>query len=152
MSKSFLNYWYTCILFDCYLTESRTRPAAFLARNTYTQPVAQGTLINFRNAYINVGGFYSPSSSKFTCGDNNVYVFVATVLSNDHVATYFAIVQDGQTKGSGYTGSGVGKGSATEMAVIKCKPGSKIWVMCHAYNHHINQKVWVHSYFGGFRV
>ena len=123
-----------------------------MARKIGTQNVAKGTLITFQQAYVNVGGFYSPSTSKFTCGDNNVYVFVATVLSNDRVATYFAIVQDGATKGSGYTGSGGGKGSATEIAVIKCRPGSKIWVMCHAFNHHSNQKAWHHSYFGGFRV
>ena len=124
-----------------------------MARKTNTQSVAQGTLINFQQAYLNIGGFYSPSTSKFTCPDHNVYVFVATVLSNDRVATYFSIVQDDEVKGSGgYTGSGIGKGSATEMAVIKCRPGSKIWVKCHAFNQHYNQRAWHHSYFGGFRV
>ena len=123
-----------------------------MARNTGTQSVAQGTLITFRNAIVNIGGYYSPSSSKFSCPDHGVYVFMTTILSNDRAATYFAIVQDGHAKGSGYTGSGVGKGSATEMAVIKCRPGSKIWVMCHAFNQHYNQKAWYHSYFGGFRV
>ena len=123
-----------------------------MARKTDVQSVAHGTLITFKQAYANFGGFYSPSSSKFTCRDNNVYIFVTTILSNVGTPTYFAIVQDGQAQGTGgYSGSGTGLSSATEMALIKCRPGSKIWVMCHS-NLVRNQKAWHHSFFGGFRI
>ena len=123
-----------------------------MARKTDVQTLTVHSKITFKNVLENFGGGYDRTTSTFRCPDESVYVFTASVLSRAGGATYFAIVQDGAPKGSGYTGLASGHSSATETAVIKCHRGSRVWVMCHSSYNQSNMKAWHHSYFSGFRV
>ena len=123
-----------------------------MARKTDIQNLVVHSKITFRNVLGNHGNYYDPVTSTFRCPDDKIYVFTATVLSRAGGATYFAIVQDGEAKGSGYTGLASGHSSATETAVITCFTGSRIWVMCHTNYDQVNQQAWINSYFSGFRV
>ena len=66
---------------------------------------------------------------------------------------WFNIVQDGHIRGRGVTGHGEDGPVGSIFAMIKCIPGSHIWVKQSGYKPRRNQAMWWgHSQFGGFKI
>ena len=65
---------------------------------------------------------------------------------------WFNIVQDGHVKGSGVTGNGDDGPVGGIFAMIRCTPGSHVWVK-QSGTWFWNQGMWWgHSQFGGFKI
>ena len=136
-----------------YLTARRN---AFNARGTQTQFTPQWSTIRFGAVTYNQNGGYNPATSKFRCSNYGLYLFYVTIASyhgKDYGGAWFQIVQDNIVRFGGITHiAGVG----TNFAMIKCSPGSQIWVR----EGHVwwplpihKQGMWGgHSQFGGFEI
>ena len=111
--------------------------------------------IKFGNAKINIGGCYNPSSSIFTCKDRGLYYFYVTITAyggKGYGQVWFDIVQDGRAKGQGVTGNGDDAPVGGIYAMIRCYPGSHIWVKQQG-TWFWKQGMWSHhSQFGGFKI
>ena len=118
--------------------------------------IQHSRIIKFGNVKTNINGCYNPASSIFTCKDRGLYHFYV-VISAYHGRGYgqvwFNIVQDGNTRGQGVTGLGEDGPVGSIFAMIRCYPGSHIWVRQRGDAHHFKQAMWVeHSQFGGFKI
>ena len=125
---------------------------AFHAQGSH-RDILHNNIIRFSSVKSNVHGGFNPSTSKFTCNDESLYLFYATIASYNgggYGPVWFQIVQDGHVRAAGYTGDA--KGSVgTHFAMIRCRPGSQVWVK----QGHVNSKqgMWEgHSQFGGFHI
>ena len=114
------------------------------------------SIIRYGNVKTNIGGCYNPSSSIFTCKDRGLYFFyvvIAAYHGRGYGQVWFNIVQDGHIRGRGVTGHGEDGPVGSIFAMIRCTPGSHIWVKQSGYNPDRNQAMWWgHSQFGGFKI
>ena len=98
-------------------------------------------------------------TSKFTCNDTGLYLFHVTLCAyhtpdgdEEYGAVWYEIVQDGSERVSGFTGHGVAAVS-THFAMIRCAPGSQVWVKQGGMNPPWKQGMWhPHSQFGAFQI
>ena len=129
---------------------SRAFQAAGSQRDIYPH-----STIKFGHVKVNVGGRYNPRTHMFTCDDYNLYLFYVTI-SSYHMHGYrsvcYKIVQDGSTIVLGFSGLATGS-VGTHFAMIRCRPGSHIWVKQGDYQPGWKQGMWEHhSQFGGFQI
>ena len=113
--------------------------------------IHHGSTIKFRNVKINMNGCYNPASSIFTCKDKGLYYFYVTITTyggKGYGQVWFMIVQDGRNRGYGVSGRVGGI-----FAMIRCSPGSHVWVKQSGYKPSWIQAMWGgHSQFGGFKI
>ena len=78
--------------------------------------------------------------------------FFVSNLSIHNGHFYFDILQDDRRLISGYTGSGHGYKSSSQMAIVKCLPNSKVWVVRENGNYggSVIWKKW--NSFAGFKI
>ena len=135
-----------------YLTARRN---AFNARGTQTQFTSHWSQIRFGHVTYNQNGAYNPATSKFRCSNYGLHLFYVTIASYhkpNYGGVWFQIWQDNRERVAGITHkTGVG----TAFAMIKCFPGSQIWVrQGHVWGAAVfKQGMWgTHSQFGGFEI
>ena len=113
-------------------------------------------IIKFGHVKTNIDGCYNSSSSKFTCKDRGLYFFyvvIAAYNGKGYGQVWFQIVQDGHGRGSGVTGYGEDGPVGSIFAMIRCTPGSHVWVRQNAAGRPWKQGMWYgHSQFGAFKI
>ena len=118
--------------------------------------IHHASTIKFGNVKINIGGCYNPASFIFTCKDRGLYQFYVVIAANHgrgYGQVWFNIVQDGNTRGQGVTGLGEDGPVGSIFAMIRCYPGSHIWVKQRGDRPSWKQAMWgKHSQFGGFKI
>ena len=114
------------------------------------------SIIKFGKVKTNIGGCYNSSNFIFTCKDEGLYHFYVTMTAHygkGYGQVWFNIVQDGNTMGSGVTGNGEDGPVGGIFAMIRCYPGSHIWVKQRGDTRPYKQAMWGgHSQFGGFKI
>lgn len=100
------------------ITTQTSKPSfhANMAGGSYTS----GTVIPFNSVSINVGGYYSSTTYRFTAPLAGKYYFYTTMLStNDTGAIDFRFYKNGTTAmGAGYTGAFTGYKQTNAMIIV----------------------------------
>ena len=115
---------------------------------------SNGTM-KFENTTFNPHASYNPKTSIFTCDRDGIYVFYVTLMPhkkyrfNQH---QYQIIQDHQALTRGFTG----RGFNAMFAVVRCSPGSRVWVGGKAvHSHSLQWRSWKSislNQFGGYQI
>ena len=105
----------------------------------------------FDRIHLNEGGAYDPKSGIFTCKEPGIYVFNWYLTTQ--VGKYFHtdLMVDGVLQGRLHVIGSSKDQAASNMVVVKLKPGSKVWV--EPYSTNVGQYAyggW--CYFSGFKI
>ena len=110
-----------------------------------------GSRIRFPVVNYNRGGRYSSSLSHFSCNDNKIYFFAATIYADANKWIDYCIY-DGITKHCGATGLSKGASSGTITALLRCSPGRQVRVIIEAKSHSSVKVLSKFCRFTGFRL
>ena len=125
---------------------------AFHAQASQSEITVDGK-ISFGTLRTNVNGGYNPATSTFTCNDRNLYLIYVTMSSKaSDGPVWYLIMQDSNIRARGFTGTAKGSVSS-QLAMIKCSPGSQVWVKQGTHKPAWKQGIWAgNSMFGGFQI
>ena len=111
--------------------KSKTKDVAFFARTHDFISLLHGEGLKFKHVEFNYGQQYDPDTGFFICEDNALYLFRIYIANNPGEELYVYIMMDDDVKAVCYTGTGDVIGhdlGGEEAAVIRCEPGSRVWV------------------------
>ena len=98
-----------------------------------------GDKIYFPEVITNVGGSYIPGTSDFICPVRGVYMFSATLMSQNGENGLIVIKVDGTDTAAIYPdGSGGSHGHTTALAIVECEAGDRVWMECAAADTRIH--------------
>ena len=105
----------------------------------------------FDKIHLNEGGAYDPKSGIFTCKEPGIYVFDWTILTDPGKHFHTELMVDGVLHGRLHLHASSKHRSGSSMAVVKLKPGSRVWVEPHGSSvGQEAQNAW--CFFSGFKI
>ena len=88
--------------------------------------------VDFPVVLSNIGNGYDPSTSQFTCLVSGVYMFsVAVMTTIDSTGLVHIMVDDVRKVATYADGRGSHHGHSTNMVVVECTQGQKVWIQIH---------------------
>ena len=119
----------------------------------HERTVNPNSVVPFPVVVTNIGGGYDPTSGKYTCPVDGVYVFSVSVLSQHSKLGLCSLIVGWDKKTTAYAdGRGSSFGHSTNMITTQCNAGQQVW--CQSYHDTLHVYVYDSEYrystFSGF--
>ena len=115
-----------------------------------------GERIEFPVVVSNIGGYYNNDLHEFTCPVTGIYMFTVSVRSGNGGTARLTIILGGTQvvsahsdgRNEGPEGSYTFYGHGSNIAVVECDQGQKVWVDCRQDARVFDNALWFTTFSG----
>ena len=141
-----------CCIFLTDIPAKRKTFAFYAELNKKIQNLLHDHKVVFGAVHVNEGGAYDPKTGVFTCKEPGIYVFDWKILTHSGKSFHTELMLDGASRARLHLEASSSKArSASNMVVLKLKPGNKVWIEPHRSDVGQYAYEWWSS-FSGFKI